>query len=110
LRDGDRGRIALEAYPGRLAHALIGRRGYKNRDDTERLIARRDLLTALELGRAPTGLRVALSAAQADAITADAKGDLVDALLCLVQAAVASTQAGHGMPSDVDPVEGWIAG
>jgi hypothetical protein len=110
LRDGDRSRVALEAYPARLAHALIGPRGYKNQDDAERLIARRDLLNALELGRTPTGLRVALSAAQADAIAADAKGDLVDALLCLVQAAVASRQADHGVPADVDAVEGWIVG
>jgi hypothetical protein len=110
LRDGDRSRIALEAYPARLAHALIGARGYKNQDDAERLMARRDVLNALELGRTPAGLRVAFSAAQADAIAADAQGDRVDALLCLVQAAHASLQADHGLPADVDAVEGWIVG
>jgi hypothetical protein len=110
LHEGDRARIALEAYPGRLAAELLGRRSYKNGADDARLIARRDLLTALELGRAACGLRVKLSPAQHDAIAADAQGDRIDALLCLVQAAHASRTPGYGLPSDVDPVEGWIVG
>jgi hypothetical protein len=109
LHEGDRQRVALEAYPGRLADELIGRRSYKNGADAERLIARKEMLTALELGRLPGGLRVALSPAQHDLIAADAQGDLLDALLCLVQAARASTQPGWGLPALVDPVEGWIA-
>jgi hypothetical protein len=108
LREGDPARVALEAYPGRLAATLIGRRSYKNRDDAEHLIARKDLLHALTLGSAALGLRVALSASQHDAIVADAQGDLIDALLCLVQAAVASTKPDWGMPAEVDAVEGWI--
>jgi hypothetical protein len=110
LRDGDRHRVALEAYPRRLAGALIGRRSYKNGDDAARLIARKELLTALELGQTPGGLRVAVSAAQHDEIAADGQGDLIDALLCLVQAAHASIAPGHGLPDRVDPVEGWIIG
>jgi Protein of unknown function (DUF429) len=110
LREGDAGRVALEAYPGRLAFELIGRRSYKNGDDDERLIARKDVLHALALGPPRLGLRVALRAAQHDEILADAQGDLIDALLCLVQAAWASTRPDWGMPRDVDPVEGWIVG
>ena len=51
---------------------------------------------------------MALTGAQRDALVADAQGDLIDALLCLVQAAWASTQPGYGLPAEVDPIEGWI--
>ena len=108
MREGDRSRVALEAYPGRLAATLIGARSYKNRDDAEHLIARKDLLQALELGRAPGGLRVAMSPALHDVIVADAQGDRLDAVLCLVQAAQASLAPGFGLPETLDPVEGWI--
>jgi hypothetical protein len=108
IASGDRTRIALEAYPGLLAHELIVRRSYKNRDDAERLIARKDLLEALEQGRSRLGIRVAMSHAQRDALAADASGDRLDALMCLVQAAWASTQPNHGLPPNVDPLEGWI--
>jgi len=106
--DGDAQRVALEAYPGRLAARLIGARSYKNRDDAEHLIARKDMLHALTLGTAGLGLRVALSASLHDTIVADVQGDRIDALLCLVQAAVASLHPGWGLPDEVDPVEGWI--
>jgi Protein of unknown function (DUF429) len=112
LLDGDRDRVALEAYPGLLARELIGARSYKSderaKQTGERLIARKDLLHALELGRTRLGLRVAFTAAQRDALVADAQGDLIDALLCLVQAAWASTQPRWGLPVAVDPIEGWI--
>ncbi len=112
LHDGDRTRVALEAYPGLLARELIGARSYKSDDKAkqtpERLIARKDLLEALEQGRTRLGLRVAMSHAQRDSLAADASGDRLDALLCLVQAAWASGQAGYGMPVGVDPLEGWI--
>jgi hypothetical protein len=107
---GDAARVALEAYPGWLAHALIGRRSYKNRDGADTLIARKDLVDALEQGRSPVGLRLKLTHAQRDALTADASGDRLDAVLCLVQAAWAAGRPHHAMPADVDPVEGWIVG
>jgi hypothetical protein len=110
LVDGDASRVALEGYPGWLAHALIGRRSYKNRDHDDTLIARKDLVEALEQGRTPLGLRLKLGHAQRDALAADASGDRLDAVLCLAQAAWASRRPGHGLPADVDPVEGWIVG
>lgn len=110
LVGGDASRVALEGYPGWLAHALIGRRSYKNRDHADTLIARKDLVDALEQGRTPLGLRLKLTHAQRDALTGDASGDRLDAVLCLVQAAWASGQPGYGLPPDVDPVEGWIVG
>lgn len=112
LHQGDEQRVALEGYPGLLARELIGRRSYKSDDKLkqtpERLIARKDLLDALEQGRTRLGLRLRLSHAQRDALVADAKGDQIDAVLCLMQAAWASCRADYGLPADTDPLEGWI--
>jgi hypothetical protein len=108
MREGDATRTALEGYPGLLAHELIGRRSYKNSAEPDRLIARKDMLEALEQGRTRLGLRLKLSHAQRDALADDASGDRLDAVLCLAQAAWASDQPGHGLPKAHDPVEGWI--
>lgn len=110
-------RVALEAYPGLLAREVLGARSYKSDDKAkhtpERLIARKDLVTALEMGRTRLQLRLKLSHAQRDALVEDASGDALDAVLCLLQAAWAERQslAGHacyGLPTDLDPLEGWI--
>ena len=119
----DPSRVALEGYPGLLAReALAGRRSYKSdtraKQTPERLIARKDLLAALESGLGPRGplrlgLRLKLTHAQHDALVADASGDLLDAVLCLVQAGWAQRQHArgvprYGLPEDMDPLEGWI--
>jgi hypothetical protein len=110
-------RVALEAYPGLLAREVLGQRSYKSDDKAkqtpDRLIARKDLLLALELGRTRLGLRLKLSHAQHDALVEDASGDTLDATLCLLQAVWAQQQhaAGaplYGLPTDMDPLEGWI--
>ena len=109
---GDAGRVALEAYPGLLARELIGRRPYKSddkaRQTADRLIARKDIIEALEQGRTRLGLRLKLSAAQRDTLADDASGDALDAVLCLVQAGWATRQPGWGLPARVDALEGWI--
>jgi hypothetical protein len=119
LHEGDRSKVALEAYPGLLARAIIGSRSYKSDDKAkqtpERLIARKDILTALENGQTPLPdfqLRLKLSNAQREALIEDASGDSLDAALCMLQAAWAWNQhlAGHahyGLP-ECDPLEGWI--
>ncbi|MEP7217196.1 MAG: DUF429 domain-containing protein, partial [Anaerolineaceae bacterium] len=78
------------------------------RQTPERLIARKDLIDALEQGRTRLALRVALSHALRDSLVADASGDRLDAVLCLVQAAWASTRPNWGLPALIDPIEGWI--
>jgi hypothetical protein len=108
MHTGDPARVAVEGYPGLLAHELIGRRSYKNKDEPERLIARKEMLDALEQGRTRLGLRLRLTHAQRDHVIDDASGDRLDAVLCLMQAAWASTRAGHGLPKSIDPIEGWI--
>jgi len=109
---GDDSRVALEAYPGLLARELIGTRSYKSDDKArqtpERLIARKDIVEALEQGRTRLGLRLRLSHAQRDALVADATGDRLDAVLCMLQAGWASGQPGWGLPASLDTLEGWI--
>ncbi|MCK9684792.1 DUF429 domain-containing protein [Scleromatobacter humisilvae] len=111
LQAGDATRVALEAYPGLVARALIGRRSYKSdtraQQTTERLIARKDLVDALEQGRW-RGLRLKLTHAQRDELVADPQGDRLDAALCLLLAGWADTQPGYGMPAAFDALEGWI--
>ena len=112
LHAGDTSRVAIEGYPGLLARELLGARSYKSderaKQTPERFIARKDLLDALEQGRTRLRLRIRLSHAQRDDLAADASGDRLDAVLCLMQAAWASTQPNHGLPPVVDPLEGWI--
>ncbi|GAC1359227.1 MAG: hypothetical protein NVSMB34_14200 [Variovorax sp.] len=118
LHAGSReGRIALEAYPGLLARELIGRRSYKSDDlpkqTPERLAARTDLLAALEAGATRLGLRLELTAPRRAELLADARGDHIDAVLCLMQAAWSLQRAGspgpgYGLPERFDPLEGWI--
>ncbi|MBA3625232.1 MAG: DUF429 domain-containing protein [Methylibium sp.] len=112
LHEGDPQRVALEGYPGLLARELIGARSYKSddraRQTAERLIARKDIVDALEQGRSRLGLRLKLSHAQRDDLVADATADRLDAVLCLVQAAWASAQPEHGLPPQCDRLEGWI--
>ena len=117
LHAGDPRRVALEAYPGLLAREVLQRRSYKSDDRAkqtpDRLIARKDLVNALELGQTRLGLRLKLSNAQRDALVQDASGDCLDATLCLLQAAWAQRQyaqgdALYGLPPGLDPLEGWI--
>ena len=110
-------RVALEAYPGLLARELIGRRSYKSdeaaKQTPERLAARTSLLAALKAGTTRLGLRLALSRAQRTELLGDARGDHLDAVLCLVQATwsaqrVSTPGPGFGLPENFDPIEGWI--
>ncbi len=51
--------------------------------------------------------------AQRDSLVDDAKGDSLDAVLCLMQAAWAQVQHEqgarlYGLPENMDSLEGWI--
>jgi hypothetical protein len=110
-------RVALEAYPGLLVREILGSRSYKSDDKAkqtpDRLIARKDLITALEMGHTRLKLRLKLTHAQRDTLVSDASGDTLDAVLCMLQAAWAKAQhdagkARYGLPRKVDALEGWI--
>jgi hypothetical protein len=114
---GQARRVALEAYPGLLAREVLQRRSYKSDDRAkqtpDRLIARKDLVNALEMGQTRLGLRLKLSHAQRDTLVDDASGDSLDAVLCLLQAAWAQHRhaqgdALYGLPPQLDALEGWI--
>jgi hypothetical protein len=117
LHDGDEHRVALEGYPGLLAREILGKRSYKSDDKAkqtpDRLIARKDLVTQLELGQTRLNLRLKLTHAQRDALIDDASGDRLDAVLCMLQAAWALQQhekgmKNYGLPAKTDALEGWI--
>jgi len=112
LHPGDPCRVALEAYPGLLAREVIAHRSYKSdkhaKHTPERLIARKEVLEALEQGRTRLGLRLKLSHAQRDELADDGSGDRLDAVLCLMQTAWADSQPGFGLPAGMDRLEGWI--
>jgi hypothetical protein len=112
MHAGDPQRVALEGYPGLLAREILGRRSYKSderrRQTPVRLIARKDLVDALEQGRTRLALRLRLTHAQRDDLVDDASGDRLDAVLCMLQAAWAAGRPRHGAPEVVDPLEGWI--
>jgi Protein of unknown function (DUF429) len=116
LHKGDTSKVALEAYPGLLAREIVGARSYKSDDKSkqtpERLIARKDILTALETGQTRLKNRLKLSNAQREQLIDDASGDSLDAVLCMLQAhwAYGKHLAGkknYGLPK-FDALEGWI--
>jgi hypothetical protein len=112
LHPGDPTRVALEGYPGLLARELIGRRSYKSDTRAKQTAARRaarlDLIVALAQGRSRLGLRLVLDPAQRVALADDGSADLLDAVLCLMQAGWAASRPAHGLPPDADALEGWI--
>lgn len=110
LHDGDRTRVALEAYPGLLVRKHLGiRDSYKSDTRAEQTLARRNVrrrvVTALKAGK-PLGIR--LDSKDAAALAADGSGDLLDAAICAVQAAWAATREDYGIPVGAPAGEGWI--
>lgn len=107
-------RIALEAYPGMLAREVLGRVSYKSDDRTrqtgQRRAHRQRLLDALQAGQTRLALQLRVTADQQGQLLDDGRGDSLDAVLCLLQAAW-GWQRGwphFGLPMPIDPLEGWI--
>ncbi|MFZ9799088.1 MAG: DUF429 domain-containing protein [Burkholderiaceae bacterium] len=103
--------VALEAYPGHLARALIGKLSYKSDsvpNDPKRLEIRSAMLGALA-ARLPFELIV--DQIDTDLMLEDGRGDVIDAWLCAIQAAWAAMKGPPywGADEDADPQEGWIA-
>jgi hypothetical protein len=110
--DGDPGRIAVEGYPAAVVRALVGREPYKD-GGWRSGRARAAILDGLEqrLPATAYGLHLALPEPHRTNALLDGRGDLLDAVLCAVQAAWAARrpQGDHGVPATADPLEGWIA-
>ncbi|NDH93793.1 MAG: DUF429 domain-containing protein [Planctomycetia bacterium] len=112
LRGSRQRRIALEAYPGFTARQIV-RGSYKS--DTpasqtpDRRQRRRQILTALTAGTAGLAVLLEASPTWQRRMLADGRGDLLDAVLCSLQAGHAAVQPKFGLPRNLDPLEGWIA-
>ncbi|MFZ9390848.1 MAG: DUF429 domain-containing protein [Burkholderiaceae bacterium] len=105
-------RVALEAYPGFTARQ-VSRSSYKSdelaKQTPERRRVRQQILEALITGSAGLNCSLTLSATWRRHLLNDGSGDLLDAVICALQAAHASRLPRYGFPSDLDPLEGWIA-
>jgi hypothetical protein len=114
LRANASSRIALEAYPGLLARKQLGiRASYKSDTRSEHTPARRqtraEIVRALKTGR-PLGIVLQLDKNHESAMLDDGSGDLLDAVICAVQAAWGwrKRRMNYGLPADAPAGEGWI--
>jgi hypothetical protein len=105
-------RIALEAYPGFTARKVC-RASYKSdtaaNQTPDRASNRRAILRALEAGKAGLEIALEITPAWSRRLLADGSGDLIDAVICGLQAGHAAMLPHYGLPADLDPLEGWIA-
>jgi hypothetical protein len=105
-------RIALEAYPGFTARKVC-RTSYKSdtiaNQTPERATNRRTILGALVAGSAGLDIRLEITPTWSRRLLADGSGDLLDAVICGLQAGHAAALPEYGLPADLDPLEGWIA-
>jgi hypothetical protein len=105
-------RIALEAYPGFTARKVC-RTSYKSdataNQTPERAANRRTILQALIAGTAGLDITLEITPAWSRRLLADGSGDLLDAVICGLQAGHAAMLPEYGLPADLDPLEGWIA-
>jgi hypothetical protein len=112
LCENQSSRVALEAYPGLLARKQLGlRASYKSDTRSEhtpaRKAVRRAVVKAMVEG-IPLGIRLRADRKLLDALIDDGSGDLLDAVICAVQAAWAAGRKGYGIPADAPAGEGWI--
>ena len=110
----DSDRVIVEAYPALAAEALADTRSYKNdaksRQTSTREDARRRIVARLtgERCRTEYSLVVQLEPGIRRSLVEDAGGDMLDAVLCALQAAWSSVQTDYGVPETCDRLEGWI--
>ena len=105
LADGDRSRVALEAYPGLFARKIVGRVSYKNDSAAGRTPSRRAARSRI-LERLPIQTSESIRRLCLD----DGSGDSLDAAICASQAAWGwqRRHRRYGFPARIHPVEGWI--
>ena len=107
-------RTIVEVYPALVAEALARTRSYKSdtksKQTSEHKIARRNITNGLQSNtcRERYGFKVNLQSDTRKTLIDDPKADLLDAVLCALQAAWASRKPRYGVPSGCDPSEGWI--
>jgi hypothetical protein len=112
LIEGDKSRVALEAYPGLLVRKQLGiRESYKSDTKAEhtpaRRAARRRIVDQLKKGN-PLRVHLVVEPKLERAMVAEGSADLLDAAICAVQAAWAAARRDYGLPADAPAGEGWI--
>ncbi|MEQ1880099.1 MAG: DUF429 domain-containing protein [Burkholderiales bacterium] len=109
---GDLSRVAVEAYPGFAARGLV-KGSYKNdakaKQTPERARVRRQIVRALVSGKL-LGISLHARPSMIKVLAADPGADRLDAAICAIQAAWAwqRRESNYGLPSEIDPIEGWI--
>jgi hypothetical protein len=105
LADGDRSRVALEAYPGLLARGIIGRTSYKNDSKAKQTAGRRRAREKI-FSELPVKMKTEIRRQSID----DASGDSLDAVICAMQAAWGwrRRRRNFGLPARIEACEGWI--
>jgi hypothetical protein len=120
LPDRDSRRLVLETYPKLVAKKILGSASYKT-DDPQKVTGkqrqnRAKILAALRnpshtgAVRAAYGRYVECGESVARSCINDTSGDMLDAILCAVQAAWAwsKREKGFGIPRNANHIEGWI--
>ena len=111
-RVAPRSRVALESYPGFTARTIC-RTSYKSdtaaNQTADRAANRRSILRALVAGEAGLDILLEITPVWKRRVLADGRGDLLDAVICGLQAGHAASLPEYGLPNDLDPLEGWIA-
>ena len=104
-------KIALESYPAYTARKKT-RNPYKsdNEKKNNNLKKNNRQLILNSLLKNEVGFQLALIIDEKffQPIIDDGKGDFLDALICMAQAASAVIKPNFGLPKKVDPLEGWI--
>jgi hypothetical protein len=109
-------RTVVEAYPALVARKFISKRSYKNDTKSKQTAqlekARRDIVQGICSGKLKEiyGLSLKMDNKIMVSMIEEPTADLLDALLCAIQAAWAYKHKtnNYGIPKDCDPVEGWI--
>lgn len=105
-------RVALEAYPGHMARNIT-RSSYKSDDPAKQTLGRRqarqEIIDALCTDRLGLGMCLQMQTKWARLLESEGSADLLDAVICGLQAVLAARSPSWGLPIDLDPLEGWIA-
>jgi hypothetical protein len=110
-------RVIVEAYPALVARKAVGRTSYKesrtNSEAETRWGVREAILQWLRgnMLRPRYGFSVWIEDDLGNVLVRDDNGDFLDSVMCAVQAAWAYRRRdeGYGIPTNADPLEGWIA-
>lgn len=108
-------RVVVEAYPALVARQLAAGQPYKGGPASDRVARarmRQRMLRRLTSDQEHFPFEIQLQRGMKKLAIDDNTGDILDAILAVVQLARAYAQHGSklGMPSRVDPIEGWIVG